>query len=152
MSETVLTSERVDEITKACLHPGSELVGAAVDVEGVLHRFQFRSDKLEQHKPAIAAMLAELPDQFHERAGGGWSFLNLCLDRAGNQWTGLHAQQEKLCALAIGAGLGSWLMPRDMWPVLPGGMPYFVVKADAQAYAEEFATRQAHAIEQEARQ
>ena len=32
-----------------------------------------------------------------------------------------------LIVLGIATAQARWLMPRDMWPSLPGGMPYFAV-------------------------
>jgi hypothetical protein len=72
-------------------------------------------------------MLSDLPDEFQARKGGGWSFLNACMDRHGHQWTGLHQQQERLFALGIACGKARWLFPRQLWTSLPGGMPYVSV-------------------------
>jgi hypothetical protein len=74
-------------------------------------------------------MLAELPDMFKESGGGGWSFLNACDDRHGNQWTGLHQRMEQLFQLGIGIDKVECQLPREVWPALPGGMPYYIVKA-----------------------
>ena len=62
-----------------------------------------------------------------ESEGQGSSFLNACYDRDGDLWTGDHATMEQLFVLGIAAGMVNCLMPRDMWPVLPGGMPYYSV-------------------------
>jgi len=68
-----------------------------------------------------------LPEQFKGSAGGGWSFLNACDDKHGNQWTDLHLRMEQLFQLGIGIGKVKCLMPRAMWSALPGGMPYYAV-------------------------
>lgn len=83
---------------------------------------------LQDHAEQIMAMLLELPDEFRESGGGGWSFLNACNDRHGNLWTGEHRVMGMLVALGLGLGVVKYLVPRDLWPALPGGMPYFVVK------------------------
>ncbi|MGV6875870.1 hypothetical protein ACUSIJ_24695 [Pseudochelatococcus sp. B33] len=75
----------------------------------------------------IEAMLAQLPDEFQAAGGGGWSFLNACMDRGGGQWTGMHPTMDKLFMLGIAAGKARFLLPRDLWSALPGGMPYVVV-------------------------
>jgi hypothetical protein len=31
---------------------------------------------------------------------------------------------EMLFCLGIGMGLAKWLLPKNMWSALPGGMPY----------------------------
>ena len=59
--------------------------------------------------------------------GGGWSFLNMCVDKDGNQWTGFHEIVDKLLMLGIAIGKMSFLLPKQMWSILPGGMPYVVV-------------------------
>lgn len=74
-------------------------------------------------------MLDKLPEQFHEATGGGWSFLNACNDRHGNQWTGLHQRMEQLFQLGIALGRVSYCLPREFWSAMPGGVPYIVVKA-----------------------
>jgi hypothetical protein len=75
----------------------------------------------------IETMLDELPDEFKKTGGGGMSFLNACNDKHGNQWTDLHQRMEQLFQLDIGIGKVKCLMPREMWGILPDGMPYYVV-------------------------
>lgn len=75
-------------------------------------------------------MLNELPLQFQsEKNGGegGWSFLNMCVTKTGEQWTGMHRIVEELCLLAIGNNLVVFPLPKDMWKMLPGSVPYFCV-------------------------
>ena len=72
-------------------------------------------------------MLGELPDEFHQVGGGGWSFLNACNNRHGELWTGEHRIMELLVMLGIGIGRVRFVMPRDLWSEMPGGMPYFMV-------------------------
>ena len=73
-------------------------------------------------------MLAELSDDFKTSGGGGMSFLNACMDKHGNQWTGMHLRQEQLVQLGIAIGEVEYAASREMWRLFPGGMPYFVVK------------------------
>ena len=35
---------------------------------------------------------------------------------------------EALITLGIAAGLVNFLLPREMWKMMPGGMPYLFVK------------------------
>lgn len=74
-------------------------------------------------------MLLQLPKEFQKGSGsgGGISFLNACNDVSGKQWTDSHQVMEQLFALGIGCNKVKCLMPREMWKVLPGGMPYYVV-------------------------
>jgi len=97
----------------------------AVIVEGIMQKFALHKMRLEGHRQDVIDMIGELPKEFltGEGNGGGWSFLNLCMDKRGSQW-GEHPTMEALCVLAIGLGMGKWCLPREMWSVLPGSMPY----------------------------
>lgn len=120
----VLTAKRVESAFRQCLAAdGAE----GITTEGIMHTVTFGAAAIEGHRDEIRAMLACLPDQFRRSGGGGWSFLNACTDRDGRQWTGLHMTMEELFLLGMAAGLVTDLMGRDMWPALPGGMPYYVV-------------------------
>lgn len=103
----------------------------AVLVQGVAHDFGFHPGRLEQHRAEIAAWLRALPRQFQQDGGGGWSFLNACDDIDGNQWTDLHLRMEQLFCLGLGLRLVMCMAPRDLWGMMPGGMPYYMVFASA---------------------
>ena len=120
-----LTAKNVDKMFRdtMCDTPeGSTLV------EGIRAKFYLSNDKLDEYQDDIVAMLNELPEEFHQDSGGGWSFLNACNRRDGSQWADLHMTMEQLICLGIGINKVSYLMPREMWEMLPGAMPYFVVK------------------------
>jgi hypothetical protein len=126
MTDTI-NSQRVRDIVGDCLvetPEGETLPINTVFVEGILHTYAFRPDKLIEHHAEVRGMLELLPDAFRVEVGGGWSFLNACDDRNGVQWTGEHWCMEMLFCLGIGMGLAKWLLPKDMWSALPGGMPY----------------------------
>jgi len=59
---------------------------------------------------------------------GGWTFLNACQDKHGRLWTGLHQTVEKLFLLGMATGKAKCLLPREVWPMLPGGLPYFAIE------------------------
>jgi hypothetical protein len=125
--EPLIDAQRVEEILIDCL--GGENYDIAV--EGVINTYGFSGPKLEEHTEEIRKMLWNLPKPFLPTAaggGGGWSFLNACQDANDEQWTGLHQRMEQLLCLGIAMGLAEWVLPKDMWPALPGGMPYVVVK------------------------
>ncbi len=129
-----LTAENVTETMEKALYGTGEVANGtvpadAIKVEGLVRSFGFDPVRLEPLKPSILAMLKELPDEFQADTGGGWSFLNACNDKYGEQWTGMQTTMEELMALGIAAGYVEYLLPRDMWDVLPGGVPYFMVKA-----------------------
>lgn len=121
-----LTAENVEVVFKDCLHNDSENMDDTVLVEGIVHNFGFHSDRLNKHKDDITSMLNYLPKEF-KKDGGGWSFLNACDDKNGNQWTGLHIVMEQLITLGIAIKKVEYRLPKSMWSALPGGMPYFVI-------------------------
>lgn len=113
-----LTAEAVTDLYNKCR---SE---TAPEIEGIVHSARLDT---KGHEDRIREMLAELPPEFQSTGGGGWSFLNACNRGDGSQWADLHATMEKLFMLGIAAGLARWQMPRDMWDMLPGSMPYVSV-------------------------
>lgn len=125
---SVLTADHVGAVFHDCLFRDGEDTTNHVKAEGIVTNVGFHPERLEAHKQEIADMLAELPDEFKASSGGGWSFLNACNDRNGNQWADLHRTMEQLVLLGIATGLVEYQLPREMWTALPGGVPYFVVK------------------------
>lgn len=121
---TKLSSELVEKVFKQCLAPTSE---DGEEVRGVVLKAAFDPAAIESHRDTITAMLNELPDQFKESGGGGWSFLNACNDRHGDQWTSFHRAMEMLFMLGKAAGLVTEMLPREMWDILPGGVPYYII-------------------------
>jgi hypothetical protein len=127
--DSPLSVEHVCQVFAQCLAHGAES-HPTVTVEGILHTANFAMNELERRKAEIGGMLAQLPLEFQPRADGGadgWSFLNACNDRDGRQWTGEHMIMEQLFLLGIATGQAKWCLPRDMWEVLPGQMPYIAV-------------------------
>ena len=128
-TQTALNAEHVNAVFVDCLFRDGEDTSQHVKAEGIVRNVGFHPARLESHKAEIVAMLDELPEQFQEKSGGGWSFLNACNDKHGNQWTGLHQTMEQLFQLGIGISKVKSLMPREMWGALHGGMPYYVIIA-----------------------
>lgn len=50
----------------------------------------------------------------------------MCLDKKHETWTGSHDTMQKLFLLAHGVGKASFALPRDLWNVFPGGVPYII--------------------------
>lgn len=121
-----LTPDAVDALMKVCLSAPGELTDAVV-VEGIINNYAFHADRIAENAATIAKLLAQLPDEFQNKKGGGWSFLNACQDRDGSLWTEEHRVLEHLLVLGIAAGRARWLLPRVVWNDLPGGMPYVAV-------------------------
>jgi len=132
----MIDAGRVEFIFKDCLYKQSELtihgmpkdLDGMIEVEGILNRFGFNKDRIEGHRKEITEMLNQLPDEFKKSGGGGWTFLNACMTKDGEQWTGLHMTMDQLFCLGMAIDLVSYTLPRDMWNILPGGMPYIIVK------------------------
>ena len=127
---------KLREILMDCLYRDEERVEGKsnwgipkpVLVEGVVSRFGFHPGRLDVHCEAILEFLHALPNEFQAppEGGGGWSFLNACMTKDGEQWGGQKSVDELMC-LGMAIGHVKILLPRDMWGVLPGGVPYFSV-------------------------
>lgn len=126
----------IEKILLDCLFRDEELPGdgsapdGAVIVEAVKGKFGFHPGRLVEHKNEIRQHLDGLPVMFQdtsvEGGGGGWSFLNACVDRHERLW-GQHNDINNLLALGIATKQAKLLMPREFWNAFPGGMPYFIV-------------------------
>lgn len=121
-TESPLRPVVVDATFERCYRPDG-----AVEVDGIMMSARFDKATLADNAELIAALLLELPDEFMASKGGGWSFLNACNDRHGELWTGMHSTMDKLFMLGMGIGMVTCQLPREMWSVLPGEMPYYVV-------------------------
>jgi hypothetical protein len=121
-----LTAQNVSETFMNCLFKEGESTDGCIIAAGVMTKVGFHPERLEEAVPKIEAMVNELPDDFKPDGGGGMSFLNACVDKNGNHWAE-HSTIDQLVCLGIASGKLQYLMPREMWSVLPGGMPYLVV-------------------------
>lgn len=122
-----LTSENVHKTLSSCFFKDNEDQTGAIIVEGIMSKFGFHPERLAQNKQNIGEMLTDLGDSFHEDKGGGMSFLNACMTKDGEHW-GEHSSMEALFVLGVATNQAKSVLPRNMWNLLPGGMPYFVVK------------------------
>ena len=122
----MLDPARVTELFLHCLYTDEECNDRekcekeAVRVEGVMHNVGFHPGRLASAKTEIQVMVVQLDPKFQQ----GHSFLELCHDHKGELWTGQHKVMHELMLLAIGAGYMEYCAPKDMWVLLPGGMPY----------------------------
>ncbi len=95
-------------------------------VEGLTIKVGFNPERLLSHKDEIIELLDELNDNFKESIGGGYSFLEAPFDKHGNHW-GEQSNAQELVLLGIGIGKVNYLIPREMWKMFPGGVPYFAI-------------------------
>jgi hypothetical protein len=124
----MIDASRISEILKDCLFKEGEDTDAAVVGEGITRNFGFHPKRLKGYHAEVSEMLLQLPEEFHYN---GWSFLNACVDRDGNQW-GDHPNVEELFALGQAMGMVVCPVPRELWSLFPGGMPYYTVKAGGE--------------------
>ncbi len=129
-----LTCQNVEKVFLSCLFKEGEDTTNRIEADAIVHRVGFHPERLKAATPEIREMLLELPDEFMQSKGGGMSFLNACMTRDGDQW-GEHRNMGQLFALGTACGAAKCLMPREMWNMLPGGMPYYAVM-DVEPKAE----------------
>lgn len=127
----MIETERLSEIFEKCLFQENEVVNNEPILEpkvgkGILSDFGFHPIRLLSYKTEIMDMLKQLPDSFMKSKGGGMSFLNACETKDGHQW-GEHNNMEQLFALGEALEIVKYPMPKEMWHILPGGMPYVTI-------------------------
>ena len=124
-----LTSKNVEKVFKDCLFLDDENHDNYIKAEGITLSVGFHPERLKSYREDVRTMLQCLPIEFQRtpEGEGGWSFLNACNDKDGKQWTGEQKIMEQLFLLGISLNLAQWLMPKEMWSALPGGVPYVVV-------------------------
>ena len=123
-----LTSKNVQDVLVDCLYPeaeGSHPPEGSIQVEGIVRKYAFHPERIKEHEQDIRLMLDDLPKEFHKGTGDGYSFLAACNNREGKQWTGEHMIMEMLFCLGMGIGAVTCLLPREMWSILPGAVPYY---------------------------
>lgn len=129
-----LTSENVSNTFLACLYkdtPSLTPPDDALAITGITVTAWFDKKSLEEKKEDIKKLLDQLPEAFFVGKGGGWSFLNACDNRQGLLWTGEQRVMQELFLLGEAIGCVKACISRDMWPALPGGVPYYVIDLKA---------------------
>lgn len=119
---------KVENIFFDCLYKEHELIDGKpivdpITVEGIHTNFGFNPNSIERNKERIKELVLNLHPMFHN----GWSFLNLCLDKNEDLWTGEHRTMEKLMVLAIAAGYMKYCLPKKDWNAFPQNMPYIII-------------------------
>lgn len=134
-----LTAVAVEKILVDCLFKDEEMPDpktppeGAILVQGVINNYGFHPERVASHKTEIVGLLEELDSSFHASGGGGMSFLNACVDKNGRQW-GEHRNIEQLYVLGAAIGAASFPLPKQMWGMMPGGMPYIVIDTSKVAH------------------
>ena len=111
--------------------PEGTVPSDAVMADGIMMQVGFHPARLKSHRADVRALLEQLPVEFQDRKPyQGWTFLNACLDRNGDQWTGDQLIMDKLFMLGLALGQVVSLFERELWAALPGGMPYYMVVSE----------------------
>lgn len=123
----VLTPYAVETIFNECsvkVNPGDN--PAIKTFPGIQDDTKFHLDtvKLASYKDCIIALLLQLPEEFID---DGTSFKYGCLNKNREQWTGIHHVAQKLFLLGMGIDMVCYSMPRKIWKMIPGGLPFFTV-------------------------
>ena len=125
----MLNAKVIEDAVKDCLFEDNEFVNGsppdnAVIIKGITAVFSFNPERIEKHSSEIISWIDELPEQFLKNAGGGgWTFLNLPVDRNDHLW-GQQKDAQNLLVLCMAINKADYCLPRDMWHMLPGGVPY----------------------------
>ena len=119
-----LTSKNVSKMMEQVLSSENNPFPKAKLVHGIVNEYMLDTRGYEKE---IWEMLAELPSNFHKNGGGGCSFLQACVRYDESQWTGMHLIVEHLVVLGIASNQAEYLFPKEMWNMLPGSVPYFVI-------------------------
>lgn len=124
----MISSVIVDSVFRDCLYKEEEIVDGKftiepIYVEGIVATFGLHPERVKQHAKEVKIMIDQLPDKFKV----GWTFMNLCNTKDGDQWTGLQQQLEQLVVLGIATNNMIYCAPRPMWCIMPGGLPYIQV-------------------------
>jgi len=124
-----LTSPNVENLFLDCLFKEGEDTTNAVLAEGVMLKVGFNPERLAKNREEIISLLSQCDEKFMaEGSAKGYSFLGFCEDKNGNLWTGVHAVCDNLICMGLAIDKVVFLLPREVWAVLPGGMPYLAIK------------------------
>jgi hypothetical protein len=124
-----LTAQNVEQLFLACLFKEGEDTSKAVTVHSVMMKVGFHPERLEENHFAITELLLQCHENFMETSEAqGYSFLAFCEDKNGEQWTGMHSVCDNLICLGLAIEKVVFLLPREFWHALPGGMPYIQIK------------------------
>ncbi|MCK5285925.1 MAG: hypothetical protein KAJ58_01715 [Candidatus Pacebacteria bacterium] len=121
--EKVLTKERVESIFMDCIFKSGESVGSYVPAQGIHSSVGFHPRRIIEYQNEIIEMLDELPDKFREIEGA--PFKDAYYDKNGKQWTCIGTMMEQLFQLGLAIGKVSFQNSREVWPLLPGGLPRY---------------------------
>lgn len=130
-------AKQVHDIFIDCLFRDDEIKdgmpkeGEFIKAKGIMGPIGFHPGRIKGHVDEIENILNLMPKAFHKSGGGGYTFLNLCATESGEQWGEQPTVNELVC-LGLAVGMVSYPMPREMWPTLPGGVPYVTIDTNKE--------------------
>lgn len=127
----LISAERIHEIFHDCLFREGEPHEVFLPARGLTMNVGLHPQRTESYADEIHSILLNLPDEFQEKSGGGYTFMNMVLDKDGNHCMEQMTAQE-LLMLGLATGWACTPMPRELWAVLPGGVPYIMVYENRQ--------------------
>lgn len=128
-----LIATNVENLFLSCLYKKGEDASNALIVQGVKLKVGFNPERIQENKTEIENLLSQCHTNFFDSSEAkGWTFLNFCLDKNEEQWTGVHAVCDNLICLGLAIDKVQFLLPREVWDVLPGGVPFLQIKGIAQ--------------------
>lgn len=126
----MINTDELEKVFTSCPFTKEEVANGTpenlVKVEGITRTFGLHPERLEATRETVRGWLAQLPVQFFKGTGDGYSFLSASFLNNGEQWGEQHSA-ELLFSLGMGLGFVKLLLPREMWHVLPEGMPYYQI-------------------------
>lgn len=122
-----LTVENVRKIFRECFFDEEEEIVEPIIVSGCIMQVGFNPERIKKNEADIYDMLQQLPDDFKVSGGGGMSFINMCKNKEDKQWCDLHQTMDELVMLGMAIKKVKFLLPREFWVKLPGGMPYVII-------------------------
>lgn len=122
-----LTSEAVRKTFNDSLFAEGESTASAIIAEGITTDCGFSPERLKSQEANIEILLSQLPNEFKKDGGGGMSFLNMVVNKDGEQWTDFHSDAEQLLLLGLAIGKAHYNLSKPLWSALPGSMPYFYI-------------------------
>ena len=128
--ELELTSSNVKELFDKCMFVKDDVISKYYLGKGIITDVAFHPERLLENRQKICSLISQLPTEFNKEPGGGWSFLQMCLNKKGEQWCDLHQTMEQLVLLGTAIGKLEFPFPREIWKGLAGGMPYIAILED----------------------
>ena len=124
--DKVLTTRNLLDVYSDCLIKDYEVDNDEPTVnfvlgEGVSSVSVFNAERLEKNKEKIIRLIDEL-----SKIEEGVSFIEMCCDKNGSQWTSDCLKIDLLVMLGIATETLQFTLPREDWDTLPDGVPYII--------------------------